>query len=262
MEEVHELCDGEIFLFFALDIEEDLAAEHHDQAVAAAQGVTHVVRDHEGCEMTAVHDIRRDPEYLFRCLRVEGCGMLIEQQQLRVGHGSHEQGECLALAAGEQAYLGFQPVLESEVQGCDLLAEALALVFGGAPAKRRRLAAPGSDGEVFLDHHARGRAHHRVLENAADELRAAMLGPFGDIRAIDDDAALIDRIGPGDGVHERGFACAVAADDRDEIAGVEMQGNVMQGKLFGNRARIEGLGDMFNRQHYFTAFLAALLKRA
>ena len=110
-----------------------------------------------------------------------------------------------------------------------------------APAERRRLAAAGGDGEVFLNLHVRGRAHHRILEHAADELRTLVLRPLRDVRARNLDFAFIDGIRARDGVHECRFAGAVAADDRDEIAGREMEAHISERDFFCDGVRIERL---------------------
>ena len=135
---------------------------HHGEAVAEAQGVLHVVRDHECREAALCHDVLRDRENLLRRLGVECRRVLIEKQELRRGHRRHEQRQGLTLAAGQQADLGFEPVFKPEVQPRQKFFELRALRLGNAPAQPRRIAAARGDGEVFLNHHARRRAHHGV----------------------------------------------------------------------------------------------------
>ena len=83
-----------------------------------------------------------------------------------------------------------------------------------------------------------------------------MLRPARDVLAVDADRAAIDEEGAGDGVHERRFSRAVAADDGDEIAGREMERQIVKRGLFRDRSGIEGLGDVLNVEHHFTAFRA------
>ena len=56
------------------------AVRHHDEAVAQADGVGHVVRDHEGGEL-ALETISGELEHLGRGLGVEGRRVLVEEQQ-------------------------------------------------------------------------------------------------------------------------------------------------------------------------------------
>ena len=89
--------------FLTADVEEDVPVVHHDQAVAEAQGVAHVVGDHQGGELLFADDGLGQSEHFLGSLGVEGCGVLVEQQQLWLGHRGHQEGQGLALAAGEQA---------------------------------------------------------------------------------------------------------------------------------------------------------------
>ena len=68
--------------------------------------------DHEGGEVVLRHDLVREGKDLGGGLGVESGGVLIEKQQLRLLEGGHQQRQGLALAAGEQAHLGGEPVLQ------------------------------------------------------------------------------------------------------------------------------------------------------
>lgn len=48
LEHGEQILDGQVRFFLAADVEEDVPVVHHDQAVAEAQGVAHVVGDHQG----------------------------------------------------------------------------------------------------------------------------------------------------------------------------------------------------------------------
>ena len=222
---------------------------HHDEAVAETQRVLHVVRDHERCQAALFYAVLRDVEDFFRRLGIEGSRVLVEEQELRGGHRRHEEGQSLALAAREQPDLGFEAVFQPEVESCQQVLEALALRLGEAPAQTRRIAAARRDGEVLFDHHARRRAHHGVLEDAADVLGALVFGPFRDVRARDDDAARIDAEGARDGVHQRRLARAVAADDGHEVAGRKVKRDAPERIFLRDRAGVEGLRDVFEPEH-------------
>ena len=222
---------------------------HHDEAVAEAKGVLHVVRDHERCELALFHDILCDVENFFCRLGIKRCRVLVEEQELRLGHCCHEERQRLTLTAREKADLGFETIFETEVESRQKLAEAFALRFGEAPAKARCIAAACGNGEVLLDHHARRRAHHGVLEDASDVFGTLVLGPLRDVCASDDDAARVDAESAGDGVHQRRFARAVAADDSHEVTGRKVQRDASERVLFCDCAGIEGLGDVLKFEH-------------
>lgn len=66
-----------MFFLFLGDVEEDLAAVHHDEAVAELEGVAHVVSDHERREALSRDDFPREGEDFLSGLRVEGSGVLV-----------------------------------------------------------------------------------------------------------------------------------------------------------------------------------------
>ncbi|MNP85585.1 hypothetical protein D3C76_1853840 [compost metagenome] len=59
--------------------------------------------------------------------------MLVQQQDLRLGEGSHQQAQRLPLPAGEHADLGSQTVLQTDAQTAQLFTEHIA--FGRVDAK-------------------------------------------------------------------------------------------------------------------------------
>ena len=221
-----------------------MALVHHDEAVAVNDGVLHVVGDHHGGELVFAHDTVRELEHFSRRRGVERRGVLVEQQQLRLLQGGHEQRQRLALAAGEQADLRRHAVLKAEAKALELLMIFLALRLRDAPAQRALLAAARGEGEVLLNLHVRGRAHHGVLEHAADVLRAAVLRHGSHVHTVEDDAAGVHRPDARDGVEHGGFAGAVAADDGHEIARLQMQGQSVERPFLIDGAGVEGLGDM------------------
>ena len=52
------------------------------------------------------HDLSGEGQHLERGLGVQCCRVLVQQQELRLIHGSHEQGQRLSLTAGKQAHTG------------------------------------------------------------------------------------------------------------------------------------------------------------
>ena len=104
-------------------------------------------------------------------------------------------------------------------------------------------------GEVFLNGHMGGAAAHGVLKQTADLPGALIFRQEGDIFPTQVNAAAIGEKAAADGVKEGGFACAVGADDGDEIPRGQVQTQVLQGYLFIDGAGVEGLGNVFNLQH-------------
>ena len=71
-----------------------------------------------------------------------------------------------------------------------------------------------------------------------------MLRQGGDILAIEENASLIHGPDARDRVEHGGFARAVAADNGDEIAGLEVQVQTVESLLLINGAGIKGFGDV------------------
>ena len=102
---------------------------------------------------------------------------------------------------------------------------------------------------ILFNVHGRGRAGHRVLKHAAEVLGALVFRQAGHIHTRDfNRAADRRRIRTRHRVEGGGFARAVAADDRDEIAFVELEIHVCQRALFGDRAGVKRLGDVVDIQ--------------
>ena len=180
---------------------------------------------------------------------VEGGGVLVEEQELRLHEAGHEQGQGLALAAGEQAGAGGHAVLEAQVEAGELLAEAFALALADAPCEGAAAAAARGEGEVFLNRHRRRGAHHRVLEDAADVLGALELALAGYVHAVYAYRAAVYLKGARDGVEHRALARAVAAYDRDKVAVVEAEIKAPERGFGVYRAGVEGLGDVVKLEH-------------
>ena len=80
-------------------------------------------------------------QHLGRGLGVKGGGVLVQQQELGLVHGSHQQGQCLTLAAGKQAHTGRQAVFQTQIQRLEQFTVLLALCLGNANAQGAGLAA-------------------------------------------------------------------------------------------------------------------------
>ena len=200
--------------------------------------------------MVFLHDFGREGQHLERRFRVKSGGVLVQQQELGLVHGRHQQGQRLALTAGQQTHAGGQAVFQAQVQALEQFAVALPLGLGDANPQAAPLAAPGGQGEVLFDLHGGGRAGHGVLKNTADVGGALVLAQFGDVDAVDQNLALVYGPDTGHRVQHGGFARTVAADDGNEVALVQLQVQPVQGRFLIDRACIEGLGDILDLKHF------------
>src|SRR5690606_35332912 len=103
--------------------------------------------------------------------------------------------------------------------------------------------------QVFLNRHRRGRALQRILKDPADVRGPPVLAPVGHVHAVQDDAALIGQMPPGDEVEQRRLAGAVAADDGNELPRLHRQAHVVHGHFSAAAAHGKPLGQIFHRQH-------------
>jgi hypothetical protein len=81
IEAAQEVFGSDPGAFWALEVVEDLASVHHDDAVAEVDGLLHGVSDHQGREAVALDDFVGQPDDLVGAFGVESGCMFIEQQQ-------------------------------------------------------------------------------------------------------------------------------------------------------------------------------------
>src|SRR4051812_45999708 len=156
----------------------------------------------------AVDDDRREPER-----------RLVEEQELRLRHDRAPDREHLLLAAGHRPALLALALLqarEQRVHAVQVLADALRV-----PARER------AHLEVLEDRHA------REDPPALGRLRDADLGdgvarqPL-DLGAVEDDAAHPRRHDARDRAQRRRLAGAVRADERDDLAFVDLERDALE----------------------------------
>ena len=153
--------------------------------------------------------------------------MLVQQQELGLFEGRHQQRDSLALTAGEQTDLAGHTVFQPQIQRFEQLVVFVVLLLRDADLERAGKTPAGRQGQVLVDLHRRGGAHHRV----------------------NNDFAHIHRPDARDGVQHRGFARAVAADDRDKVAVLQRQIQSLQGDLLIDGSCIEGLVYILDLKH-------------
>ena len=176
--------------------------------------------------------------------------MLVQQQQLGLVHGSHQQGQCLTLTAGKQAYTGSQTIFKAQIKGLEQLTVLLTLGLRDADAQGTWLAAAGCQRKVFFDLHSSGGAGHGILKYTADIGSALMLAQAGDIYTVNDDLALIHRPHTGNSIEHRRFARTIAANHSDKIALIQLQVQAVQGSFLVDRASVKGLGNVLDLKHF------------
>ena len=233
----------------AADIQNDLAGIHHNQPVAVGDGVLHIVGDHQRGQLSLLNKAVGKLQHLGSGFGVQGGGVLIQQQHLRLFHDGHQQGKRLPLPAGKQPDLGGKPILQPQIQLREKPAEGLTVGGGDGPLESPAFAAAGGQRHIFFDPHIGGGAHHRVLKNTAEKPCPLFLRKMGNILPVDGNAALIHREGPGDGIQQGGFARPVAADDGDEIAVIQGEGKPVQRNFLVDGPGVKDLADIFQLQH-------------
>ena len=102
----------------------------------------------------------------------------------------------------------------------------------------------GCQREIFFDRHARGAAAHGVLKETPDLLGTLVLGGQRDIRTVQRDFAGVGDEASGNRAEERRLACAVCADNGDEVARADMERDIVERKLCVLGAGIEGFRDV------------------
>ena len=226
-----------------------MAIVHHDEPVAIGNGVTHIVGDHHGGQVILFHDALCRLQNLGGGLWIQGGGVLVQQQQLRLLEGRHQQGQCLALAAGKQADLGGHTIFQPQIQNFQLLDIVFPVRGGNALFQGAPLAPAVRQRQIFLDLHGGGSAHHGILKHTAQVRRPLEFRKPGDIPAVQNDRAGIHLNGACHGIQHGRLARAVAADNRNKVPIVQSQIQAVQGRLCVDRTGVEGLADIFDLKH-------------
>ena len=173
---------------------------------------------------------------------IQGSGMFIQQQQLGLNHGGHQQGQCLALSAGKGAYLLFHSILKSQVEKGQSLSKHLQIGFCNASPQSLRFALGVCYGQILFNSHIKSSCLQWILEYSSDMARTFISGPEGHIHPANFNSAGIYFVYPGDTVQQSRFAGPVTADYGYKLAGIQGQADVVDGQLFVGRARIKNLG--------------------
>ena len=220
-----------------------------NKAVSVADGVPHIVGDHQGGELLLRHHPLRQLHDLGGGLGVQRRRMLVQQQQLRLAEGGHQQRQRLPLAAGEGAYLGRKTGVQPQSQLLEPLPVLLPLRLADAGPQSAPQTPAGRQCQIFLDLHPGGGAGHGILIHPAQILGPLVLRQGGEVDPVQKDLPRIRQPCAADGVLHGALPGAVAADDGDEVPVVEGEGQIVEGDLLIHGTGIEDLGHMAHFKH-------------
>src|SRR6185312_14928836 len=220
----------------------DAPLAKHDDAVGDLEGVQHVVGDDDGGNAARPH-LLDQLEAAVGLADAEGGEGLVEQYELAAPMNEAAQLDRLALAAAQILHRRG----DRRDLGADLAQGPLGFLAHGALAQH--LEAEDVAVELAAHEEVGDDVHVRTDRQVLiDRLDAQALGGG---RAVDDDrlaleqqAAGIGLDGAGDDLHQGGFAGAVVAQQRHDLAGLHREIDVTQG-LDG----AEALGQAFDGQH-------------
>src|SRR5215218_1954740 len=206
--------------------------DDHVPVGEARQGVDVLVDDDDRLAL-ALEALQAGPD-LGPDERRQALRRLVEDEELRVRHQRPSDREHLLLAAGELR----AEMMVAFFQAREQLVDALE-----RPARRAGAGGRGRD-EVLVN--GERRKHLPALGHEAD---AALGDPVwrepGERAALEDDLAAARRHEPHDGVHGRGLAHAVTAQERHDLPGPDRKRDVEQHL----RGAVGGL-EVRDGQHY------------
>ena len=153
------------------------------------------------------HDDRRKAERRF-----------VHHDELRLGHQRPADGQHLLLAARERPGLLPFALLEAREQ----------IVHAGKIVRERVLAQVCADAQILR--HGQVRKDPAALRHERDAARDDLVGRFSDqIRTVQQNFAGLRPDQTGDGLQRRGLACAVRADEGDDLAFFDGQVDALDG---------------------------------
>ena len=159
MEGLQQLLRGDVTALLTGKLQNDLAVVHHNGPVTQLQGRGNIVGDHQTGDIVFRNDVSGQFQHLFRSGRVKGGSVFIQKQQLRRHKCCHQQGQRLALAAGEKTHRTVHPVLQSQTQHGKPLPEIRPVIFVDHGERRGVAGCPHiGKGQIFLDGHIGSRA--------------------------------------------------------------------------------------------------------
>ena len=199
-------------------IAHELAVAQHGHAVAERLDLMHLMRDDDDGLAVVAHRAQHGKE-LVRLLRGEHGGRLVEDEDIRAAVERLDDLDRLLLGHGH--------IVDLLVR---VKVEAVALA-DAADARGR-----GLEIELFLETERdvfSGSEDVDQLEVLVDHADAVAVGiargADDDLLAVDEDLSLVGEVNAREHVHERGFAAAVFAEQRQDLAPVDIEPDAVIG---------------------------------
>ena len=198
----------------------DPALVHHDDAVGELERLFLIVGDEDAGDVDLVVQPPQPSAQFLAHLGVERAEGLVEQQHLRLDRERARQGDALALAAGELRGIAVGEAVE--LHELQQLVHARADLGFGRPLAPRLHAQP--EGDVLEHRHV---AEQRVM--LEDETDLALAHADGArVLAVEQHLAGVRRLQPGDDAQQRGLARARQTQQRDQLAGLDVQVDIVE----------------------------------
>ena len=219
------------------------------QPVPETGGLLEGVGHHQRRELLVADELRGGLHDPVGGRRIEGGGVLVEEEDLGAVPGRHDERHNLPLPPRHRADRLVEALFESGLDGREPVGRLGPQPAWRGPAEPHRPAPGGGDGEVLEDRQARGRPGPRVLEHAPDIPGAPILAPRRELVAGDMDAAGVEADGAGDRPQERALPRAVGADDDDERPRRDREADVVDGADERSARGGEGDGGVADVEH-------------
>ena len=209
-------------------VADELAVAQDGHAVGQGLDLVHLVGDDDDGLAVVAH-VAQHREELVRLLRGEHGGRLVEDQDVRAAVEHLDDLDGLLLRDGHVVDLlrGVDLKAVERADLADLLRGGLQIELAGQ-----------------AEHDVLGRGEHvdqlEVLVDHADaQIEGVLRRADHDVLSVDRDRALVREIDAGEHVHQRGLAAAVFAQQRQDLAAIDIQPDL----VVGHRGA-EGLGDV------------------
>ena len=209
---------------------DDAAVVQHHDGVGVAHGREAVGDDEHGAALhQGVHAALHDG----LGARVDGRSGLVEDHHRRVGHGRAGDGQQLPLALAEVGAVALQLRIVALGQAADEVVCAGQL--GGGDA----FFIGGVQLAVAYVLHHRAGEEVGVLQNDAQRVAQIGLLDLVDVNTVVTDLAIVDIVEAVDEVGDGGLARAGGADEGQLLAGLGVEGDVVQNRLFRRVAEVD-----------------------
>ena len=127
--------------------------------------------------------------------------MLIEEQELRLLQGCHQERQCLSLSSGEKPYLGSQTFFQAKPQIRQKFLVYFSFLSLDTRTQRTTVAPSKCQCQILLNTHGSGSAVHGILEYTSQIFGSLVLRKLCDINTVDQNLTCIYRPYSGDRIH-------------------------------------------------------------